>query len=178
MLHEAQQQCGAQTGDTGQEPDEDDSAAELEGAPTHALDLCAMAGALYRNGLDCIVLVSLINATTAWLPVPAANGGRRSDRGGPFAPGDSIDEIAKSTEPRSVPTNLTPVLGAIAKPEVFVNGCVLSWRDVSQPECVSGDVEAPTTVALVGDSHAAMWHPALEPMARERHWRLETEREQ
>ena len=40
MLHEAQQQCGAQTGDTGQQSDEDDSAAELEGAPTHALNLC------------------------------------------------------------------------------------------------------------------------------------------
>ena len=60
MLDEAQQQRGAQAGDPGQEPDEDDAAAELEGAPTHALNLCAMTGALYRNGLDCIVLVSLI----------------------------------------------------------------------------------------------------------------------
>ena len=75
---------------------------------------------------------------------------------------------------RPVPTNLTPALGAIAKPDVFVNGCVLSWRDVEQPDCVSGDAGAPTTVALVGDSHAAMWQPALEPIARDRHWRLET----
>ena len=82
--------------------------------------------------------------------------------------------VAKSTEPGPVPANLTPALDAIAKPDVFVNGCVLSWRDVEQPECVSGDVGAPTTVALVGDSHAAMWQPALEPVARERHWRLET----
>jgi peptidoglycan/LPS O-acetylase OafA/YrhL len=82
--------------------------------------------------------------------------------------------VAKSTEPRPVPTNLTPALGSISKPEVFVNGCVLSWRDVEQPDCVSGDAEAPTTVALVGDSHAAMWEPALEPVAKEQHWRLET----
>jgi hypothetical protein len=80
----------------------------------------------------------------------------------------------KSTAPKPVPANLTPALNAIAKPEVFVNGCVLSWRDVAQPECVSGDAGSPTTVALVGDSHAAMWLPALEPIARERHWRLET----
>ncbi len=73
-----------------------------------------------------------------------------------------------------MPANLTPALNAIAKPEVFVNGCVLSWRDVAQPECVSGDAGSPTTVALVGDSHAAMWQPAFEPIARERHWRLET----
>ena len=51
---------------------------------------------------------------------------------------------------------------------------MLSWREVEQPECVSGDAGAPTTVALVGDSHAAMWQPALEPIARDRHWRLQT----
>jgi hypothetical protein len=51
---------------------------------------------------------------------------------------------------------------------------VLWWGDVAQPDCVSGDARAPTTVALVGDSHAAMWQQALEPVARERHWRLET----
>jgi peptidoglycan/LPS O-acetylase OafA/YrhL len=85
-----------------------------------------------------------------------------------------VSAVAKSAEPGPVPANLTPALNAIAKPEVFVNGCVLSWRDVQQPECASGDVGAPTTAALVGDSHAAMWQPALEPAARERHWRLET----
>lgn len=82
--------------------------------------------------------------------------------------------VAKSVEPEPVPVNLTPALNAIAKPEVFVSGCVLSWRDVAQPDCVSGDAGSPTTVALVGDSHAAMWQPALEPIAQERHWRLVT----
>ncbi len=32
----------------------------------------------------------------------------------------------------------------------------------------------PTTVALVGDSHAAMWQPAMESIAQQRHWRLIT----
>ncbi len=82
--------------------------------------------------------------------------------------------VAKSAAGGPVPANLTPGLNAIAKPDVFVNGCVLSWKDVAQPECASGDVTSPTTVALVGDSHAAMWQPALEPVARQRHWRLET----
>jgi SGNH domain (fused to AT3 domains) len=43
----------------------------------------------------------------------------------------------------------------------------------SYPECVSGNADAPTTLALVGDSHAVNWHPAAEPIAMERHWRLE-----
>ncbi len=43
VLDEAQQQRRAQTGDPGQESDEDDAAAELKGAPIHAVNLCVMA---------------------------------------------------------------------------------------------------------------------------------------
>ncbi|MCM6774577.1 acyltransferase [Nocardia sp. CDC159] len=84
--------------------------------------------------------------------------------------------ISASAETRSVPSNLTPSLADAPgdKADVFVNGCVRSWRDHGQPECVSGDPDSATTVALVGDSHAAMWHPALERIATQRHWRLET----
>lgn len=57
---------------------------------------------------------------------------------------------------------------------MFVNGCVLSWDDVVQPECASGVPDSTTTVALIGDSHAAMWQPALEPVSRQQGWRLET----
>ncbi|MGE2715895.1 acyltransferase family protein [Mycolicibacterium litorale] len=82
--------------------------------------------------------------------------------------------VAASADMRAVPADLSPALGEVAKPEVFVNGCVLSWRDVEQPECASGDTASPVRVALVGDSHAAMWHPALESTASQRKWRLET----
>jgi SGNH domain (fused to AT3 domains) len=121
-------------------------------------------------------------------PVPIGHGMAAAPVAPPVAAGPStktasppmpvrdqvLAAVAKSVEPGPVPANLTPALNAIAKPEVFVNGCVLSWRDVAQPECAAGDVGSTTTVALVGDSHAAMWQPALEPVARERHWRLET----
>ncbi|KUI37029.1 acyltransferase [Mycobacterium sp. GA-2829] len=82
--------------------------------------------------------------------------------------------VAASADMRQVPVDLSPPLGEVAKPEVFVNGCVLSWRDVEQPDCVSGDPASAVRVALVGDSHAAMWHPALEEVAGQRGWRLET----
>src|SRR5690606_15409155 len=39
--------------------------------------------------------------------------------------------------------------------------------------CVHGDEEASYTVALVGDSHAAQWLPALQQIASQRHWRVE-----
>lgn len=84
--------------------------------------------------------------------------------------------VAASADVRAVPSNLTPSLAAApsAKPTVFVNGCVRSWRDADQPECASAVTTSPTTVALVGDSHAAMWQPAFEPVAQRRGWRLET----
>ncbi|SON59010.1 O-acetyltransferase OatA [Mycobacterium simulans] len=84
--------------------------------------------------------------------------------------------VAASAGLRAVPSNLTPPLGAAPgdKAPVFVNGGMRSWRDVGQSECASGDTASPTTVALIGDSHAAMWDPALQQVAEQRHWRLET----
>jgi peptidoglycan/LPS O-acetylase OafA/YrhL len=51
-------------------------------------------------------------------------------------------------------------------------GCGLSLAGARPPVCVLGDPNGAFTVALVGDSHAAHWFPALELIARERHWRL------
>ncbi|MET8796764.1 acyltransferase family protein [Nocardia sp. NPDC004568] len=84
--------------------------------------------------------------------------------------------IAASAATGPVPSNLTPSLADAAgsKADVFVNGCVRSWREVGQAECASGDPGSATTVALVGDSHAAMWQPAFEQITAARHWRLET----
>jgi peptidoglycan/LPS O-acetylase OafA/YrhL len=84
--------------------------------------------------------------------------------------------VAASAGLRAVPSNLNPPLDRAPgdKAAVFVNGCMRSWRDVGQSECATGDTASPTTVALIGDSHAAMWDPALQQIAEERHWRLET----
>jgi peptidoglycan/LPS O-acetylase OafA/YrhL len=84
--------------------------------------------------------------------------------------------VAASAGLRAVPSNLSPSLADAPsdKPLVFLNGCVRSWREVGQDECASGDTASTTTVALVGDSHAAMWSPALKQVAEQRQWRLET----
>jgi peptidoglycan/LPS O-acetylase OafA/YrhL len=86
------------------------------------------------------------------------------------------DAVAAAAGLRAVPSNLDPWLADAPadKAAVFVNGCVRSWREVGQGECATGDTASPTTVALIGDSHAAMWNPAFEQLAEQRHWRLET----
>ncbi|MBU9762352.1 acyltransferase [Mycobacterium sp. TNTM28] len=82
--------------------------------------------------------------------------------------------VAAAADLHAVPANLSPPLDNITKPEAFVNGCVLSWQDIAVPDCVSGAAAGPTTVALIGDSHAGMWHPALDLAAQQKGWRLET----
>lgn len=91
-----------------------------------------------------------------------------------FAQGQAA--VAASADLTAVPSNLTPPLAEAAadKAPVFVNGCVRSWRDLGQSECATGDLASPTTVVLVGDSHAAMWDPAFQQIAEQQHWRLET----
>ncbi|QLL08201.1 acyltransferase family protein [Mycobacterium vicinigordonae] len=86
------------------------------------------------------------------------------------------DLLAASIGLGPVPSNLNPSLSAAPgdKAPVFVNGCMRSWRDVGQSECATADTASPTTVTLIGDSHAAMWDPALQQVAQQRHWRLET----
>ncbi|KKC02889.1 SGNH hydrolase domain-containing protein, partial [Mycobacterium nebraskense] len=84
--------------------------------------------------------------------------------------------VAASANLKAVPANLDPPLAKAPadKAAVFVNGCVRSWREVGQNECATGDLASTTTVALIGDSHAAMWDPAFQQVAEQRHWRLET----
>ena len=55
----------------------------------------------------------------------------------------------------------------------LLNGCLRTPFQGGQPECATGDTASATTVALVGDSHAAMWNPAFQQIATQRHWRLE-----
>lgn len=83
--------------------------------------------------------------------------------------------VAASTTLTSVPSNLTPPLAeAFAQKEALsFDGCLREPFERGQPECAMGNVSSATTVALVGDSHAAMWTPALREVATQRGWRLE-----
>ena len=84
--------------------------------------------------------------------------------------------VAASADLKAVPSNLDPSLaGAPTELQaMLLNGCMRNFLQAGQPECTTGDTTSPTTVALVGDSHAAMWGRAFQQIAAQRHWRLET----
>ena len=81
----------------------------------------------------------------------------------------------RSADLKAVPSNLEPTLAdaAAEKKALEFNGCLRTPFQGGQPECATGDTASTTTVALVGDSHAAMWNPALQQVAEQRQWRLE-----
>jgi peptidoglycan/LPS O-acetylase OafA/YrhL len=83
--------------------------------------------------------------------------------------------VAASADVKAVPSNLNPPLADAAAElnDVFRDGCMRSAWQVTQPECATGDTNSTTTVAVVGDSQAAMWNPAFHKAAEQRHWRLE-----
>jgi hypothetical protein len=61
-------------------------------------------------------------------------------------------------------------------PEYWQQGCLDGEYAVTPKVCVYGDTTDPAlTVALVGDSIAGNWFPALNELARRYHWRLVTD---
>lgn len=83
--------------------------------------------------------------------------------------------VADSVDLEAVPSNLNPPLVDAAGEiqSMVVDGCMRTFFQSGQPECATGDTSSATTVALVGDSHAAMWAPAFQRIAEQRSWRLE-----
>jgi peptidoglycan/LPS O-acetylase OafA/YrhL len=57
-------------------------------------------------------------------------------------------------------------------PRIYTEKCFASFLQVEPLECSYGDPGAEVTIALVGDSHAAQWFPALEAIVEKNGWRL------
>ena len=55
---------------------------------------------------------------------------------------------------------------------LHLDGCDRQASAEAVARCTYGERNADSTLVLFGDSHAAQWFPALEPLALERRWRL------
>ncbi|WP_430623731.1 acyltransferase family protein [Mycolicibacterium sphagni] len=111
---------------------------------------------------------------TATSPPPAGSPMAAYDAAVQRAFGEVQAAVAASAGLTAVPSNLDPPLaGLVEQPGFPADGCLRDFVQSGHPECAKGDVTSATTVALVGDSHAYMWAPALEQVATEQHWRLE-----
>ena len=148
---------------------------------------------LALGGVATAVAVCVGVALLVWVPVPVGRGPAadatdhhrgasprglrhgRLRRGGAAASRRCRPRSRQSADLKAVPSNLDPPLTRAAAEHnaMLFNGCLRNFSEGGQPECATGDTASTTTVALVGDSHAAMWNPAFQQIAAQRHWRLE-----
>ena len=109
----------------------------------------------------------VVTAVTAGLVVQS-----RLDSGRPAEP---IVLTASPAGTGYVPTNLVPTLAEADndRPVVYDNGCHRNLSQTELADCVIGSDPAAPRVVLFGDSHAAQWYPALQPLADSGAVRLE-----
>ncbi|MGW4466875.1 acyltransferase family protein [Micromonospora sp. NPDC004704] len=136
------------------------------------------------------VLAGLLFQFTVWPPprpapvtdtIPwagASSGTSVPVRSGP--PGAAILGDTPRTSRDGVPVDKVDVIvpdPLAAKddlPDVYPHKCFSEGTRTEIVTCVYGDRGADYTVAVVGDSHAGNWIPALQAVATERKWRLVT----
>jgi peptidoglycan/LPS O-acetylase OafA/YrhL len=94
---------------------------------------------------------------------------------GPGYPGAEA-LASKTLAVRTEPVLPPPDDAGEGVPEYWQQGCLVGEWASAPKECVYGDTTNPTlTVALVGDSVAGNWFPALDEIALRYHWKLVTE---
>jgi peptidoglycan/LPS O-acetylase OafA/YrhL len=150
-------------------------------------------GSLALGGAATAMAVCVGVVLLAWVPTPVGHGSPAAPltiTATPPPTGDNMDAydaavqhafaqvqtaVAAAADLKAVPSNLNPPLAAAAaeKNALLFDGCLRTPFQSGQPECAMGDTASTTRVALVGDSHAAMWNPAFQQVAEQRHWRLE-----
>ncbi|WP_343577292.1 acyltransferase family protein [Mycobacterium sp.] len=148
---------------------------------------------LTLGGAATAVAVAVGMALPQWIPVPVPRGPAATPltitaapppTGATIAAYDAAVQhvfaqvqaaVAASAGLKTVPSDLRPPLadGAANGTVYSPNSCFRSQSQGGQPECATGNTASTTTVALVGDSQAAMWNPAFQQIAERRPWRLE-----
>lgn len=106
-------------------------------------------------------------------------GSRDSDRDGQLDGSEDADGNGVSNaiqqDRRRVPGDLRPALSEAGADVAEARAeCNVALGDSELKVCTFGKTDSPTTVALVGDSHALMWVPAFRRVADQQGWKLVT----
>ncbi|MBO9553262.1 acyltransferase family protein [Cellulomonas sp.] len=89
----------------------------------------------------------------------------------------AVDDPACAASADDDPTDAVypaPLIGDQDDFGVVHRGCQVGGDTVIATPCTFGDPDGTVKVALVGDSHAAQWEPALAAVAEQRGWQLTT----
>ena len=116
------------------------------------------------GSLVLAILASVAIAETDALPL---NAGRTTASSVPTDPPVQTD---------FVPAGMHPTLQRAAddNPSIYAAGCEVGFAQTAPQPCVYGK-SANQRIVLFGDSHAAQWYPALQPIAAGNGYQLETQ---
>ena len=144
----------------------------------HLLERPTQRGRLRRSrwALGGVLVAALVvgGAQAVQASLPDLNVGSTSTVVGQADSRTLQNTVGASLGIKHVPADLVPNLQA-APHDVPVSdhdGCHADFLVVKQPACVFGDPQGVHTLALVGDSHAQQWLPALDREAKLVHWRV------
>ncbi len=118
-----------------------------------------------------MVLLGLIASIISSSTRPAIATGKDAPR----VSGSLLKELITNSEQiQEVPANLEPPLEQlfqIEKPELYSLGCHV--HNLKAPKvCTFGNPESKTSLALIGDSHAAQWFQPIKNIIEKRNWKL------
>ena len=86
--------------------------------------------------------------------------------------------VAAAPSIKAVPANITPSIQNAPKDDAFgllgSRGCLPTFSTTSIPiaNCVFGDPTGTHTMVILGDSHSAMWLPALDAVGQRTGWKV------
>jgi len=127
----------------------------------HARRLAARPGLALRLGAACIALAVvagvLVSSTAPTIRTATKVAGARAIAPAAFV----LQREADALRP-------TPRDADADQPRMYDDGCWQTRSGTRSPDCRYGDEEARATIVLFGDSHAAMYAPALDAIARRR----------
>jgi len=154
-------------------------AVSLNRQPSNSLSLGALCTALP-------IVAAMVFHLTLWSgssgrqPGPAVNADQLLASPGVRKIGAAVLAETPRGDTKGAPTDRVesitpdPLVARQDVPALYRDGCQVGINESTPKSCVYGDSTGDFTVALVGDSHAAQWAPALESIARNSRWRLVT----
>ena len=137
-----------------------------------------------RNAITGVCLMAVAAVVALMLPVlpdrtptGTRNAGALELTGSATAREKQLElRLTAAMKVNDLPKNLTPSLEKAARdlPPVYHDGCHQELEVKTVPKLCEnfGDPKGKKEVVLFGDSHAAQWWPAMDKIAKERHWRL------
>lgn len=103
-----------------------------------------------------------------------------SESGASSGPGSASKvaaDVASSLSITTLPSNLSPSLANATKDIATVGtptlaACNTVGETLNPSKCIFGDKKGSRTMVIWGDSHAFMWFPAVNAIAKKDHWKL------